>query len=40
VVVKGFRAKNGKAVANASSVTFPDGRDFYTGAGDSAGGNE
>ena len=35
VTVKGFRAKSGKAVANASSVTLPDGRDFYTGASDS-----
>src|SRR5690606_23772158 len=30
VVVKGYRAKSGKPVANASTVTFPDGRDFYT----------
>jgi hypothetical protein len=35
VTVKGYRAKSGKAVANASSVQLPDGRDFYTGAGDS-----
>jgi hypothetical protein len=35
VTVKGFRAKSGKAVANASSVQLPDGRDFYTGASDS-----
>lgn len=35
VVVKGFRAKNGKPVANASSVTFPDGRSYYTAAADS-----
>ncbi len=38
VVVKGFRAKSGKTVANASSVTFPDGRGFYTGAPDSPEG--
>ncbi len=38
VVVKGFRAKNGKPVANASSVTFPDGRSFYTAAADSPDG--
>jgi hypothetical protein len=35
VTVKGYRAKSGKAVANASSVLLPDGRDFYTGAQDS-----
>ena len=34
VTVKGYRAKSGKAVANASSVQLPDGRDFYTGASD------
>jgi hypothetical protein len=34
VTVKGYRAKSGKAVANASSVQLPDGRDFYTGAQD------
>jgi hypothetical protein len=35
VVVKGYRAKSGKTVANASSVTLSDGRGFYTGAEDS-----
>ena len=35
VTVKGFRAKSGKAVANASSVSLPDGRGFYTAASDS-----
>jgi hypothetical protein len=35
VTVKGYRAKSGKAMANASSVRLPDGRDFYTGAQDS-----
>ena len=35
VVVKGHRAKSGKTVANASSVTMPDGKGFYTGAEDS-----
>ena len=35
VTVKAFRAKSGKAVANASSVTLPDGRGFYTAASDS-----
>jgi len=39
VVVKGFRAKSGRPVANASSVKLPDGRDFYTGAPDAPGGN-
>ena len=34
VTVKAYRAKSGKAVANASSVQLPDGRDFYTGAAD------
>lgn len=38
VVVKGFLAKSGKPVANASSVQLPDGRDFYTAAEDSPGG--
>jgi len=37
VVVKGFRAKSGKAVANASSVTLANGRGFYTGADDGPG---
>lgn len=35
VVVKGHRAKTGKTVANASSVTLPGGRNFFTGAADS-----
>lgn len=37
VTVKAFRAKSGKAVANASSVTLADGRGFYTGAADAPG---
>ena len=37
VVVKGFRAKTGKPVANARTVTLPDGRNFYASAGDSPG---
>jgi len=37
VVVKGFRAKTGKPVANARTVTLPDGRNFYASATDSAG---
>jgi hypothetical protein len=42
VTVKGFLAKSGKNVANASSVLLSDGRGFYTGASDSpdATGNE
>jgi len=35
VVVKGYRAKSGKSVANASTVTLPNGKGFYTGAEDS-----
>lgn len=35
VTVTGYRARSGKAVANASSVRLPDGRDFYTAAEDS-----
>jgi hypothetical protein len=38
VTVKGFRAKSGKPVANAASVTLADGRGFYTGANDAPGG--
>jgi hypothetical protein len=30
IVVKGYRAKKNPLVANASSVTFPDGRNFFT----------
>ncbi|MES2603500.1 MAG: DUF6152 family protein [Pseudomonadota bacterium] len=37
VVVNGFLAKNGKSVVNASNVSLPDGRDFYTAAEDSPG---
>ena len=39
VVVNGFRAKSGKEVVNASNVSLPDGRDFYTAADDSPGGD-
>ena len=38
VTVKGFRAKSGIAVANASSVTLANGRGFYTSADDAPGG--
>lgn len=37
VTVEGFLARNGKPVANASSVKLVDGRDFYTAAEDSPG---
>jgi hypothetical protein len=37
VVVKAFRAKTGKPVANARSVTLSDGRNFYASASDSPG---
>jgi hypothetical protein len=31
ILVKGFKAKNGKPVANGVNVTFADGRNFFTG---------
>jgi hypothetical protein len=31
VVVKGYRAKNGKPIANAAFVTLPDGRELFGG---------
>jgi hypothetical protein len=31
VTVKGYLAKNGKPIANGTSVTLPDGRAFFTG---------
>jgi DNA/RNA endonuclease YhcR with UshA esterase domain len=34
VSVKGYRARSGKAIANASNVALADGRGFYTGAED------
>ena len=37
VSVKGYRARSGKAVANASSVLLADGRGFYTAAEDTPG---
>ncbi len=37
VVVKGFRAKNGKPAANGRTVTFRDGRNFFLGTGGDAG---
>ena len=35
VIVEGYKAKSGAAKANARSVTFADGRNFYLGANDS-----
>ena len=32
VVVVGYRARNGKPMANGTSVTFADGRNFFLGA--------
>ena len=29
VLIKGFRAKNGKPIANGRTVTLPDGRDLF-----------
>jgi hypothetical protein len=34
VAVNGYRARSGKTIANASSVTLADGRGFYTAAED------
>ena len=34
VVVEGYKAKSGATKANAKSVTFADGRNFYMGAND------
>ena len=31
LVVKGYRAKSGSPTINGSSVTFPDGRNLFTG---------
>jgi len=31
VVVKGYRARNGKPIANGNTLTFEDGRDFFLG---------
>jgi hypothetical protein len=34
VIVEGYKAKSGATKANARSVTFKDGRNFYLGAND------
>jgi len=31
VLVKGYQARNGTPTANGTSVTFPDGRNFFLG---------
>lgn len=38
VLVKGYLAKNGKPIANATSVTLGDGRNFLTGSSAGQGG--
>ena len=35
VVVKGYRAKSGRPIANGRTVTFQDGRNFFLGSPDS-----
>jgi hypothetical protein len=35
VIVKGYRAKNGKPMANGRTVTFRDGRNFFLGSAES-----
>ena len=37
VTVKGYLAKSGKAVANASTVTLPDGRSLFAGSSTTPG---
>jgi hypothetical protein len=37
VIVKGFRAKNGDTTANANTVTFADGRNFFMGSSGTGG---
>ena len=38
VTVEGYRAKGGGPTANGTKVTFKDGRNFFLGATDNAGG--
>jgi len=38
VTVQGYLAKNGKPIANGTSVTLPDGRNFFTGSSGGPGG--
>jgi len=37
VVVEGYQAKNGTPTANGTTVKFPDGRNFFLGASETAG---
>ena len=39
VVIGGFRAKNGKNIANGRTVKFPDGRELFTGGSAPEDGN-
>jgi hypothetical protein len=34
VVIDGYRAKNGSAIANAKDITLPDGRKLFVGSSD------
>ena len=36
LVVKGYRAKSGKPIANGRTVTFRDGRNFFLGSSDAS----
>src|SRR5438128_12585931 len=40
VKIEGYRAKSGKPVANAKTVTLPDGRELFSGGSTPAGLNE
>ena len=37
LIIKGYRAKNGKSAANGRTVTFVDGRNFFLGTGGDTG---
>ena len=38
--MQGYLAKNGRPVANGTSVTLPDGRNFYTGSSGGPGAGQ
>jgi hypothetical protein len=40
LVIQGWRARNGSNTANASSITFPDGRRLFAGSSNPAAQNE
>ena len=40
VKIEGYRAKSGEPVANAKTVTLPDGRELFSGGSAPAGLNE